>query len=159
MRYTINFSNFERINSSYDKRQYMKREEFKQLARSRIDEAKTLLASGYYSGAYYLAGYALECSIKACLAKQIKEHNIPEKKFINDIYSHDLQKLIKFDDDLYASYEELKSDPDFMVNWTIIKDWSERSRYATYDKNQAEELINAIVNNNGGVLSWVQRYW
>ncbi|MGK6351361.1 HEPN domain-containing protein [Parapedobacter sp. DT-150] len=137
----------------------MKREEFKLIAKLRIDEAKTLLANGHYSGAYYLAGYALECGVKACLAKQISEHNIPEKKFINDIYTHDLQKLIKFDDDLNTSYETLKSDGEFIMNWTIVKDWNEQSRYKKYDKNQAEELINAILSKNKGILSWVQQYW
>lgn len=139
----------------------MKREEFKQIAELRIEEAKTLLQNGLYSGAYYLAGYALECSIKACLAKQISEHNIPEKKFINDIYTHDLRKLIKFDEELNESFErfERENDPEFTINWAIVKDWSEQSRYKMYDENQAKELINAILNDNGGILPWVQQYW
>jgi len=139
----------------------MNREGFKQIANSRIEEARTLLTNGHYSGAYYLAGYALECSVKACLAKQISEHNIPEKKFINDIYTHDLRKLIKFDEELNESFESLerRSDSEFTINWAIVKDWSEQSRYKMYDRNQAEELINAILSENGGILPWVQQYW
>lgn len=138
----------------------MTREEFKNIAEIRIREAQLLLNQGLNSGAYYLAGYALECAIKACLSKQILQHNIPEKKFINDIYTHDLQKLIKFDDELFASYNQRQSnDSDFITNWTIVKDWSEQSRYKTYNRNEAEELIEAITKEEGGVLPWIQQYW
>jgi len=47
----------------------MNRNDFQQLADVRIDEAVVLLDQGKYDGAYYLAGYAVECSLKACIAK------------------------------------------------------------------------------------------
>src|SRR5690606_7682096 len=135
----------------------MTRDEFKNIAEIRIREAQVLLDQGLYSGAYYLAGYALECAIKACLSKQILQHNIPEKKFINEIHTHDLQKLIRFDDELSASFNS--ADDDFITNWTIVKDWSEQSRYKTYNENEAKELIEAIIKEEGGILSWIQQYW
>src|SRR5690606_31768747 len=138
----------------------MTREDFKRIAEIRIEEAQSLLNHGLTSGAYYLAGYALECAIKACLSKQMIEHNIPEKKFINEIYTHDLQKLIKFDDELLASYRRrVKSDGDFITNWTIVKDWNEQSRYKTFNENEAEELIEAITKEEGGIFPWIQQYW
>ena len=135
----------------------MTRDEFKNIAEIRIREAQVLLDQSLYSGAYYLAGYALECAIKACLSKQILQHNIPEKKFINEIHTHDLQKLIRFDDELSASFNS--ADDDFITNWTIVKDWSEQSRYKTYNENEAKELIEAIIKEEGGILSWIQQYW
>lgn len=138
----------------------MTREDFKRIAEIRIKEAQSLLNNGLTSGAYYLAGYALECAIKACLSKQILEHNIPEKKFINDIYTHDLQKLIKFDQELSESYNNrVENDGDFITNWTIVKDWNEHARYKTFNQKEAEELIEAITNETGGILPWVQQYW
>ena|SRR5690606_7563277 len=139
----------------------MTREEFKNIAEIRIREAQVLLDQGLNSGAYYLAGYALECAIKACLSKQILQHNIPEKKFILDIYTHDLQKLIRFDDELSASFTERKqlADNDFITNWSIVKDWSEQSRYKTYNENEAKELIEAITKEERGILPWIQQYW
>lgn len=138
----------------------MTREEFKNIAGIRIREAQSLLDHGLSSGAYYLAGYALECAIKACLSKQILQHNIPDKKFINDLYTHDLQKLIKFDDELSASFREKQlEDSNFITNWSIVKDWSEQSRYKTYNRREAEELIDAITNETGGILPWIQQYW
>src|SRR5690606_16300174 len=138
---------------------FMTREEFKNIAEIRIREARCLLDQGLNSGAYYLAGYALECAIKACLSKQILQHNIPENKFIKEIHTHDLQKLIKFDEELSASFREQSGNNDFITNWSLVKDWSEQSRYKTYNKNQAEELIEAITKEKGGVLPWIQQYW
>jgi hypothetical protein len=41
---------------------------FQQLAELRLAEARALHAEGLYSGAYYLAGYAIECALKAKIA-------------------------------------------------------------------------------------------
>jgi HEPN domain-containing protein len=40
----------------------MNRADFQKLAELRIREAKVLLDSKHYEGAYYLAGYAVECA-------------------------------------------------------------------------------------------------
>ena len=138
----------------------MKKNELQKITLIRIEEAKILLQNKFYSGAYYLAGYALECAIKACLSKQISRHYIPEKRFIMEVYTHDLQKLIKLDDNLSIAHtERLKSDQAFDINWSIVKDWNEHARYRQYDSKKAEELIKAITSTKGGILTWVQQYW
>ena len=48
------------------------RSDFQQLADVRAAEAAALLAAGRWDGAYYLAGYAVECALKACVAKLTK---------------------------------------------------------------------------------------
>lgn len=50
------------------------------LSRIRLKEAKALLDAGLYDGAYYLAGYAVECGLKACIAKKTKRHEFPPDK-------------------------------------------------------------------------------
>ena len=47
----------------------LKRRDLRELALLRLKEAQVLLANGCWSGAYYLAGYAVECALKACIAK------------------------------------------------------------------------------------------
>jgi hypothetical protein len=42
-----------------------KRADFQHLARARVKEAEILINAGEFDGAYYLAGYALECALKA----------------------------------------------------------------------------------------------
>jgi HEPN domain len=64
------------------------RTEFQQLADVRIDEARVLLAQGKYDGAYYLAGYAVECALKACIAKLTNKDDFPDKVFVQRSYTH-----------------------------------------------------------------------
>lgn len=57
---------------SYPRRydEILDRKELQELSRIRLTEAKGLLALGLWDGAYYLAGYAVECALKAYIAKQ-----------------------------------------------------------------------------------------
>lgn len=72
----------------------MNRSDFKKLAVLRLKEAKVLLDNKCYEGAYYLAGYAVECALKACIAKNTKRFEFPPKpKFVQDLYQHDLTKF------------------------------------------------------------------
>ncbi|MCI0704067.1 MAG: DNA-binding protein, partial [Planctomycetia bacterium] len=74
----------------------MTRSDFQQLAQVRINEAAVLLAASKWDGAYYLAGYAVECALKACIAKLTKAEDFPpKKKVVEDCYSHDLNTLLK----------------------------------------------------------------
>ena len=58
-----------------------------------------LLKAGHFSGAYYLAGYSVECALKACIAKQTARYDFPDKSKANDSFVHDLKKLagVEFD--------------------------------------------------------------
>jgi HEPN domain-containing protein len=47
----------------------MNRTDFQEIAELRLKESKALLATGFAEGAYYLAGYAVECALKSCIAK------------------------------------------------------------------------------------------
>jgi hypothetical protein len=63
----------------------MNRNDFQQLADVRIDEALALLGQGKFDGAYYLAGYAVECGLKACIARLTSQDDYPPKpKFIHE---------------------------------------------------------------------------
>jgi hypothetical protein len=55
------------------------RTDFQELADVRIGEAEVLVAQGKWDGAYYLAGYAVECALKACIAKLTNLHDFPPK--------------------------------------------------------------------------------
>ena len=71
------------------------RREFQQLARMRLNDARVLMRRGNVEGAYYLTGLAVECAVKACIAKNTRRHDFPpSQSAIKDIYTHDLSKLI-----------------------------------------------------------------
>jgi HEPN domain-containing protein len=49
------------------------------MAMVRLKEANVLLRLGLSDGAYYLAGYAVECALKACIAKGTRRYEFPDK--------------------------------------------------------------------------------
>ena len=74
----------------------MNRQDFQLIAEERISDAQALLATGTNSsGAYYLAGYAVECALKACIAKQTKQYDYPDKKTVENSYTHNIELLLK----------------------------------------------------------------
>lgn len=137
----------------------MNRNDLKALARMRLQEAKSLLSRGHYSGAYYLAGYVVECALKACIARQTKRHEFPEKSRVNASWTHKLTHLAEIAG-LTASREaESKVNLRFSANWDVVKDWNEDSRYHNWSQKQAKDLIRAISERQYGVLTWLRRHW
>jgi hypothetical protein len=51
---------------------------FRQLAETRLREAKLLFQDREFSGAYYLAGYTVECALKAIIAGKFRADEIPD---------------------------------------------------------------------------------
>jgi hypothetical protein len=64
------------------------------LAHEKIAKARIHLDASKWTGAYYLAGYAVECGIKACIAKLFRTDLSLEKAFFDKCYIHDLDKLV-----------------------------------------------------------------
>lgn len=67
------------------------RKDLQSLARTRLAEAKILLDAGRSDGAYYLAGYAVECALKACIARGTQRHEFPDKKTVDASHTHNLR--------------------------------------------------------------------
>lgn len=59
----------------------MNRAELQRLAQERISDARVLLDARRWPAAYYLAGYAVECALKACIAKLMKSEEYPDRNF------------------------------------------------------------------------------
>lgn len=138
----------------------MNRTDFQQLADVRIDEAAALLAAQKWDGAYYLAGYAVECALKACLAKQTNQYDFPPpRKDLEEYYTHDVQKLLKRADLESSRKAEGLANNNFQTNWNIVTQWDESSRYDRKSKDEAEMLYNAVIDPLHGGLPWLKKYW
>ena len=135
------------------------RRDFKVLADLRVEEAHVLLASGKQQGAYYLCGYAVECALKACIARTMRLYRFPPKKeFVYKIYSHNLNALVNaagLDVQLDAA---INANQAFAANWNTVKDWNEDSRYKGSGLN-GTDLYNAVTDANNGVLPWIKTRW
>lgn len=137
----------------------LNRRKLQELSRIRIVEANTLFNSDCYDGAYYLAGYAVECALKACIAKQTRRYDYPDINTVKNSYTHDLKLLFKTAG-LWVQFEnEISSNHFLQVNWTIVKDWSEKGRYEEHTLPEAQDLLSAITDRREGVLTWIRRHW
>ena len=137
----------------------MNKSELENLAAIRIKEAGILLTADCYQGAYYLAGYALECTLKACIAKQVKEFDFPDKKLANDSYTHKLTDLVITAGLKQNLTQQEKRSEEFKLNWAIVIEWSEESRYKfAITKQEAHNFFTAITDNESGILPWLKKY-
>ncbi len=136
------------------------RNQLQTLAKLRVKEAKVLIDNKLYDGAYYLLGYSIECALKACIAKQTKRHDFPEKKRVNDSYVHDLERLLEVSG-LKTNYTaEAKLNREFEVNWSTVKDWDESSRYTNGKADTlVKDFYKAVTARKNGVLTWIKKFW
>lgn len=137
----------------------MNRNDLKLLALTRLREAKVLLASGEYSGAYYLAGYVVECALKACIAKRTRRHDFPDKKRADKSWTHLLNDLVGLAELTDSLTTEIQGDTVFSRNWANVVRWKEDSRYAINGEREAVDLVKAISDRRHGVLRWLRQHW
>lgn len=137
----------------------MKRTDFQKISRMRLREARALLDAGHCAGAYYLAGYAVECALKACVAKQVKRCDFPDKDLANKAFTHNLEQLVRVAGLEYEFEADRRVKPNLEVNWAITKDWSENARYETgVSEARARDLYSAVAGTDG-ILAWVRERW
>ena len=134
----------------------MMREEFQQLADLRAEEAAVLAENGKEQGAYYLAGFAIECALKACIAKKFKQYQYPPRA-ASQYYEHNLDVLLQLADLRRELENEMRRSPQFEKNWETVHDWDVEKRYAATGLKGAEMLT--AVNSADGVLLWLKRFW
>ncbi|SPE36537.1 conserved hypothetical protein [Candidatus Sulfopaludibacter sp. SbA3] len=137
----------------------MDRTDLQELSRIRLKGATTLLKLELFDGAYYLAGYAVECALKACIAKGTQRGEFPDKKRVESSHSHNLRDLIRvagLDEELI---ERVARDPEFRKNWDVVRSWSEQSRYRKHRPESARDLVAAIGDRSHGVISWIKLHW
>lgn len=138
----------------------LSRSDLQRLARLRVREAEVLLSQGCFEGAYYLVGYAVECGLKACIAKQTRRYDFPDKKVNSVCFTHDLGRLVEVSGLKLALQAEERANPAFATNWATVKDWSEEKRYQpVVSATAARDLVDAVTMRRNGVLAWLRKSW
>jgi HEPN domain-containing protein len=138
------------------------RAEWQTLAEDRLLDAQALLAAGRWSAAYYLAGYAVECGLKACIVKRVAaepEIVFGERRFSDKIYSHTFEVLVEqagLKAQLAADRLANKALED---NWDRVEQWTESARYAQASQAAAVALVDAVADLTNGVLQWMRSRW
>jgi hypothetical protein len=137
----------------------MNRAELQDIAQERAREAETLLREGHWSGAYYLIGYAVECALKACIAKLTKEYDFPDKDRTLKSFTHDIEVLIRVAGLTVPYAADTTANPVRAYSWRIAKDWNEQARYQRWTEVQARKLFTAVTDPTNGVLPWIMGHW
>jgi HEPN domain-containing protein len=132
------------------------RSDFRELAELRLKDAKVLLDEGQEQAGYYLCGYAVECALKACIAKKTRKYQFPPKKS-DRVYTHSLNELLKTAG-LEGQLElEAKANLAFAANWNTVRDWNEEVRYQLTGLDGAD-LYKAVTGADG-ILQWIKKHW
>ncbi len=125
----------------------------------RLREARVLLRAKCYDGAYYLAGYAVECALKACIARHTKRFEFPDKVRTQQSYTHRIGSLVepaKLEIELAGKLAVASS---FKKNWDQVTEWSEQSRYRRNTRDDAERLVEAVEHPVHGVMTWLKQHY
>lgn len=132
----------------------MNRATFQRISELRRKEALALLTAGHYPGAYYLIGYAVECALKACVAKQVQRYDFPDKELANKAFTHNLESLMKLSALAPELENEMETNRTLALNWAVTKDWSEAARYELgITATEARDLYSACTARRNGMLS------
>jgi hypothetical protein len=135
------------------------------LADTRSREAAVLLNAGESSGAYYLAGYAVECALKAVITRAgsaTAQYTLLDRSALDalrKVYTHDFVTLIEAANLTNALRTEIDANPRFQAYWGVAKDWKESSRYELWTLQQALEMVEAVTDGADGVLRWIRSSW
>lgn len=123
-------------------------------------DARLLLTKGQHVGAYYLAGYAVECALKACIARKTRRFDFPDKKAVIESHTHDFVKLVDLADLKPQLDATSSADKAFKLNWSVIRDWTAEDRYnLDISLDDARDLYKAISAKRSGMMSWIRRHW
>jgi HEPN domain-containing protein len=135
------------------------RTSLQRLAQVRLDDALLLLQSNRPSSAYYLAGYAVELGLKACISRQVRSDTIPDKGFVNAIYTHSPERLLSLAGLKPQFDADARADSQLAGYWAIVNNWNEESRYEPWDPIAAASLLEAVNDPAHGVFRWLKQHW
>jgi HEPN domain-containing protein len=140
----------------------MTRIQWQELAERWLLDAKALLDEHRWSAAYYVAGYAVECGLKACVLVRLAaepEVIFASKKFSENCWTHSLLELVKLAGLEARRATDIAANPVLAKNWLIAKDWTEKTRYQSASHQKAKKLYAAITDHPNGVMSWIRIHW
>lgn len=123
-----------------------KRTVFEQVARRMLADARFLLRHGRWHTAVYVAGYAVECLLKAMVCEHKGLERLPEEFEV-----HHLRKLLES----AGLAQALSTQPEEERLFEYIQlTWDVQIRYAgqPYGRIQAEKFFDAV----GRFLKWLE---
>ena len=129
------------------------------LAQAKLDDAELLFQHGRFANSYYLFGYAAELAIKSRISGLFRAGTIPDRKLVNDIYSHDLNKLMGLAGLVAELEASRKASAVFDGYRATVASWAETSRYEVVEEFRSAAMRDAMMHADEGVFQWLQARW
>ena len=124
---------------------------FRRAATQRFEDGEWLLASGRTTGAVYLAGYSVECELKALVLSILPEHKRKQilKLFVG-AKAHDFDWLLR----LYDEHGGPQVPWEIQQEFVNINSWSTDLRYQPRmtPRSHAEDFFEATTT----ILEWAE---
>jgi HEPN domain-containing protein len=123
-------------------------------SRHRLDDARALFASSRWRGAIYLAGYSIECRLKAklmrmfdCRHLQELEEELQRRGVLRlnaTVFTHQLEVLLQ----LAQGVDRLRTNKRLWPQFALVNRWIPAWRYSAdlSNKDDAEDFLDAVVN-------------
>ena len=126
----------------------------------RLDDAQTLLDGGRWRGSMYMAGYALECLLKAKLMNQYDCHHLQDleeelrrRGLMAEqatVFTHHLERLMTWTQAIHR----LRRNPVHWRTFNLVNRWLPAWRYDTnrVSGEDAKTFLDAVDT----ILHWVK---
>jgi hypothetical protein len=133
--------------------------EIEKLAEQKLTSAYCLLDNGRYDDAFYLAGYATELYFKAMVCKTLQVDDFfTFDKVSKEIYrpykNHNYEQLVLLSG-LQAEFDAASEDASFIKKWTVVKKWTEQSRYLC---GQEPDMVKEFVHSTNEFCIWIKKH-
>lgn len=138
----------------------MKRKHLQKLSENRLKSIKVNYNEELYDEVVSDSGLVIEFALKSAVCKSIARDEYPDN--IKNYRTHDPERLIDLSRLRNDLEEEKNNNLDFFINWSLLSKWSVNFRYlppGTHNKDKAEDYINAIESEEGGVYPWIKKRW
>lgn len=140
----------------------MTKQDWRDLAEARLIDADILLQNQRWAAAYYIAGYAVECGLKACVVDLVEKNPgiiYEERRFSDSCWTHKLTELVGVARLEAARAADEIANPAFAQKWAVVIRWNEAYRYVCVSEPDARQLYEAISHPQDGVMKWIRDHW
>ncbi len=119
-------------------------------------------AGGSPESTYELAGFAVECALKALIMRRRGWTRWPDRRREPRLHSHNLGRLLELADLKAALEQEAGRSRGLIASWRIVHGWDHDLRYpgaAAMPRRTADDMLRAVNHPEHGVLPWLMRHY
>lgn len=147
------------------------RSTLQKLTHQRLADAAILLTANQPDTAFYLAGYAIECALKAAVCRTLDQDDFyqPDRtnkgsRYVQDrvfreFKTHNYSDLLVLSG-LSAKFERARTeDSQLEIAWTRVRsmNWSEQVRYRIDFLSVL--AVSEFVESVNTIILWISKYW